>query len=247
MKFTQKYSGSSGNLYTIRSGKARLIIECGVRWSKLRKSLGSDLTGIEGCFVSHLHQDHCKSAKQVVINGIDLYASAETLEYLDEKVKPLSLKLTGHRKVRPVGVGSLINLKSFEVYCFETLHDCPGSLGFVVLEKSTGEYLLFATDTKCIPVRFKHLFSIIAVEASFDADTLARKVESGEVNEALARRLLDSHQEIHEALRYIKEYCKLLRCIEIHILHMSGRNSDKKKTKKLFEDKLMIDTIYCER
>ena len=238
MKFTQHYSGSTGNLHTIRSGKARLLIECGVRWSKLRKSLSFDLTGVEGCFVSHSHLDHCKSANLIVLNGIDLYASADTLKALD---------LTGNRRVRPVGIGTVINLKSFEIYCFETLHDCPGSLGFVVLEKSTGDYLLFATDTKCIPVRFKYMFSIIALEASFDAETLARKVKSGEVNEALAKRLLESHQEIHEALRYITEYCKLLKCTEIHVLHMSGRNSDKAKTKKLFEDKLKIETIYCER
>ncbi len=155
--------------------------------------------------------------------------------------------MTEHRRVRQIGIGTVIDLKSFEVYCFETLHDTPGSLGFVVLEKSTGDYLLFATDTKFIPVRFKYLFSIIAIEASFDGDTLARKVESGEVNESLAKRLLDSHQEIHEALRYITEFCDKLKLHEIHILHMSGRNSDKKKTKKLFEEKLMIDTIYCER
>ena len=247
MKFKQHFSGSSGNLYTIRSGKARIIIECGVVWSKLRESLGSDLTGIEGCFVSHYHQDHSKSAKQAVINGIDLYASADTIEYVDEYVKPKSFKLTGHRRVRRVGIGTMIYLESFEVYCFETLHDCPGSLGFVVYEKSTGEYLLFATDTKCIIPEFKRKFSIVAIEASFDGDTLARKVKSGEVNKKLAERLLDSHQEIHEALRYITEFCDKSKLHEIHILHMSGRNSDKAKTKKLFEDKLMIDTIYCER
>ncbi len=223
------------------------MIECGVTWSKLRKSLGSDLTGIEGCFVSHSHLDHCKSAKLIVENGIDLYASRETLEYLDEFGKPVSFKLTGHRRVRQIGIGNVIDLKSFQVYCFETLHDTPGSLGFVVYEKSTGEYLLFATDTKCIIPHFKRKFSIIAIEANYDGDTLARKVKSGEVPEFLARRVIDNHQEIHEALRYITEFCDKLKLHEIHILHMSGRNSDKAKTKKLFEDKLMVDTIYCER
>ena len=155
--------------------------------------------------------------------------------------------MTEHRRVRQIGIGTVIDLKSFEVYCFETLHDTPGSLGFVVLEKSTGDYLLFCTDTKCIIPQFKRKFSIIALEANYDGDTLARKVKSGEVPEFLARRVIDNHQEIHEALRYITEFCDKLKLHEIHILHMSGRNSDKKKTKKLFEEKLMIDTIYCER
>jgi len=239
MHFTQHYSGSTANLYEITASNGkRLLIECGVSWKKIRRALGSNLEGTEGCFVSHSHKDHCCAMREVLENQIDVFASEETL---------MSMHCRGNRKAKAVHKNDLVRRKSFDVLCFETQHDCPGSLGFVVYEKATKEYLLFATDTKCIEQRFKYPFSIIAIEASYDKDVLAYKVKEGIINEELAKRLLTSHQEIKEALRYITTFCDKTKLHEVHLLHMSGVNSDKDKAKELFEKELMfVDVVYCE-
>ncbi|MCK5127221.1 MAG: hypothetical protein KAR42_13285, partial [candidate division Zixibacteria bacterium] len=103
-------------------------------------------------------------------------------------------------------------------------------------------YMLFATDTAFIRQRFNTPFSIIAIECSYDKDVLQNRVESGDINETLAKRLLTSHMEKQVALKYLTDYCDLSKCREIHLLHLSRENIDKDKAKKDFERKLFIET-----
>lgn len=238
MKFQQFYSGSKGNLYcvTANNGK-RLLIDPGVTWSKIQSALNYKLEGIEGCFCSHAHKDHSKGLRAVRNAGINIYASKETVG------------MTG-RRINVVEHQTQVKLESFGVLCFDTIHDCEGSLGFVVREKATGEILLFATDTRVIKQRFPFKFSIIAIEVSYNGPYLAKRVEEKTIDESLAKRLLTSHQEESEALRYLtgkntkgQKICDLSKCRQIHLLHMSTDNINKKRVVAEFEDKLFLDVI----
>lgn len=234
MRFIQHYSGSKGNLYEIvNDAGRRLLIDPGVRFSMVLKALKYDLSNIAGCFCSHLHSDHCKSIHDVACcAGIDVYGSLETLD---------SCGLDGNRRANHIADKTLVCLNGFQVYAFETHHDCEGSLGFCIL--SDGEYLLFATDTSHISQRFTYPFSIIAIEASYDKDTLTARVESGDCNETLAKRLLTSHMERSETLRYIKQFCNLEKCREINLLHLSGENQiEASELIEQFEKELYITT-----
>lgn len=240
VKFEQLYSSSSGNLYmvTARNGN-RLMIECGVVWSKLLEALEYRLEKIEACFVSHEHQDHCKAAFNVTKAGIDVYASAGTVE---------AIRIADSRRVEVVEDETLIRLPSFDVLCFDVNHDAAEPLGFVVREVETKEFLLFATDTSHIEQRFKWPFSIVAIECSYDAEILTHRVDTGDVNEALAKRLLTSHMAKDNAMRYLDEFCDLSQCREIHLLHMSGDNlGGKEQTRAEFEARFFIETKIAER
>lgn len=48
-------SGSIGNSYLIESKDGTLIIEVGVKWSEIVKSLGYTLSNAVGILVSHRH------------------------------------------------------------------------------------------------------------------------------------------------------------------------------------------------
>ncbi|MDD5503321.1 MAG: MBL fold metallo-hydrolase [Candidatus Thermoplasmatota archaeon] len=235
MKFIQHYSGSEANLYEIvaANGK-RLLIECGCVWRKLQKTLQFNLSGIEGCLVSHSHKDHCKAVRDVAKAGIDVYCSHGTFD---------ALGLDSIRRIGVVPENTLIRLKSFEVLTFATNHDCEGSLGFVVREKATNEFLLFATDTSHITQQFMYPFSIIALECSYDRNMLQERVDKGTINETLAKRLLTSHMEIQNSVKYIADFCDLSKCVEIHLLHLSGENIDKQFAVKTFTDRFLINTI----
>ena len=235
MRFEQLYSSSTGNLYivTASNGK-RLMIECGVVWSKLQKALNYDLSNIVGCLISHEHADHSKAAKDVIAAGINVFASMGTFE---------ALGLRGYRRTRRLVENSLVKFgKDFGVLAFDTIHDAAEPMGFIVHEIATKEYLLFATDTKFIKQRFNIKFDIIAIECSYNKEYLAKRVEYGEVNEALAIRLLNSHLEEKEAMRYISKFCSLRHCREIHLLHMSADNLHKERIKKEFENRFYIGT-----
>jgi len=242
MKFDQLYSGSSGNLYmiTANNGK-RLMLECGVTWAKLQKALDYDLSGIVACFVSHDHKDHCKAVKEVLQAGIDVYSSKPTFTLQ---------QLENERRVHLVKSNDLVRLGTFEVLCFETNHDAAEPLGFVV--RADNEFLLFATDTSHIKQLFGYPFSIIAIECSFDKEILERRLYADEaelkkegltrVNETLAKRLLTSHMEKQATICYLAKYTNLSQCTEIHLLHMSGDNIDKEKTRKEIENRFFIET-----
>jgi metal-dependent hydrolase (beta-lactamase superfamily II) len=54
--FKQHYSGSRGNLYEVvlENGR-RIMIEAGVQWTKIQKTLDYDLLNIEAWLISHEH------------------------------------------------------------------------------------------------------------------------------------------------------------------------------------------------
>lgn len=244
MKFEQYYSSSFGNLYmvTFRSGK-RLMLECGVTWKKLQQAINYNLKDIEACLITHEHADHSKAVRDVLKAGIDVNCSHGTFE---------ALGLDGERRVGVVADKTLLRFNDFEVYCFNVNHDAAEPIGFVVREKATNEYLLFATDTSHINQQFKYPFSIIAIECSYDKAILQERVKTGSeklkamglppINETLAKRLLTSHMEKTNTINYINEFCDLSRCREIHLLHLSGDNLNKKQCKIDFEKKFFIET-----
>lgn len=242
MEFRSFYSSSRSNLYCITAANGkRLLIECGVRWAKLQKALDYDLRGIEGCLVSHEHADHSRCARDVVEAGIDLYASRGTLELLG---------LLGHRRSHVVSDRDLYGIgivDTFAVFPFALHHDSPEPFGFIINDLTGGEQLFFATDTSHITQRFCSPFAIICINVNYDRDVLRERVERGDINESLAKRLLTSHTEWRVALRYVKEFCNLDHCREIHLLHMSADNVDKETVRQTFERELGIKTFIAGR
>ena len=233
MQFRQLHSGSEGNLYEIiaANGK-RLLIDPGVTWAKVLKALNYDLSGIVGCLASHVHADHCKSIRDVMTFGINVYASKKTFA---------SQNLLQHRKTRVVADKTLIRMEEFQVLCFATNHDCEGSLGFVVRESATNEYLLFATDTSHITQRFPFKFSIVAVECSYDEVWLRDKVAAGEIDERLAERLLTSHMSKANCMAYLNDYVDRSKLRELHLIHMSGTNIDRQRTAAEFKNEFFVE------
>jgi len=233
MHFEQLYSSSSSNLHIVTANNGdRLMIECGTPWRKLQKALNYDLSGIEACLLSHSHADHSKAVKEVMRAGIDVYTSAGTKE---------ACGIVENRRAKTIANKTLLRFKgSFGVLAFDTNHDAEQPLGFIIRDGS--EYLLFATDTSHIMQRFKVPFSIVSLECSYDKDILRERVETNDINESLAKRLLTSHQEKRVAMRYLKDFCDLTYCREIHLLHMSRDNIDIEKTRKEFEDEFFIPT-----
>ncbi len=235
MKVIQYASSSRGNFYEIIAGNSkRLLLEIGLTWKNIQKFLSYNMSNIEAAFASHYHADHFKEPEKVTQAGIDVYASKSAFEFKN---------LLGNRRANIVEDKTLVQLNSFQVLCFGIEHDCPDTLGFVVRENATGEYLLFATDTAFVKQRFLYPFSVIMLECSYDKEILQKRVDTGDINESLAKRLLTSHMEKQNTMKYIAEFCNLSRCQEIHLLHCSGDNIDKAQTKIECEKKFFCKTV----
>ena len=210
MKFISHYSSSHGNLYEIQTVDGRLLIECGVSITKLKKALDYDLSYIYGCIVSHGHKDHCESMFKVMGEGIDVYTN-----FTHNKGMRRHHDIDAHMQIRP-----------FHVHAFPLCHDVA-CMGFIVMHDS--ETLLFCTDTRTIPQAFRIPFDIIAIEANYYDDLLDYQVQTGKYPDFVAKRIRKNHMNIDETKRYLtghdqdtgEQYCDLSRCREIHLLHMS--------------------------
>jgi phosphoribosyl 1,2-cyclic phosphodiesterase len=198
-----------------------------VPWRKLEEALGYDLKGIDGCLISHEHQDHCRAITEVIRNGIDVYASAGTFE---------ALGTAKWRRTKIVADQVIVNVgDAFQVMPFSVVHDVAEPLGYVVRELATGEYLLFAIDTCLLTQWFIYPFSIIAIGCNYDADILQQRVKDGDIHETVAKRLLFNHPSKQWVDEYLRKFCDLSRCREIHLLHTSGENLDKQAVRREIE------------
>ncbi len=235
VRFKQYYSSSSGNLFTLtaRNGE-RLMIECGVPWRKLKDALNYDLSGIVGCLLTHNHMDHSKAIAGVMVAGIDVYASAGTFE---------AVGVNGERRARRIPVRTLTEIGGFQVVAYPAHHDAAEPLFFII--GYDGEYTLFATDTSHLTQRFDMPFTTIAIECAYDKEILQERVDTGDINESLAKRLLTSHMEKRNCIRYLSECCDLSQCEQIHLLHMSGDNIDKEQTRLEIQKRFFIETVVA--
>ena len=67
-------SGSSGNCYYVSDGITELLLDCGIPIKRICEALwdmGTRLSNIEGCFVTHSHGDHVKAAQKLANAGVD--------------------------------------------------------------------------------------------------------------------------------------------------------------------------------
>ena len=231
MKFSNFHSSSKGNFYCVENNAGgRILLECGVPWKALLTALNFNLSGIEGCFLTHEHKDHSKSVRDVISAGIDVYGSKGTLDgcgLADEKHHSYYIENE-----------MIVTLPGFQVLAFKTHHDAAEPLGFLI--RTDDEFMLFATDTSHLTQRFAMHLSIIAIEASYDRDILNSRRQAGLCHETVARRLLTSHMEWHNTMRYIRDFCCLDRCREIHLLHMSSDNINNQEISEKFEHEFFV-------
>lgn len=216
-------SSSTGNCYRISDGSTPLLIEAGISYKEIQKKLDFQLSGIAGVLISHEHKDHSKSAADLVKAGINCYMSRGTAE---------ALNISGHR-VKIIKPLQQFQIGTWSVLPFETQHDCPGSLGFL-LANQDGERVLFATDTYYVKYRFVGL-NVIMIECNYAADILKANVEAGLVSVEQKNRLIQSHF----SLENVKEFLKandLSQVREIHLLHLSSDNSDAARFKREIQE-----------
>ncbi len=221
--FTVLASSSKGNCYHVTDGSTPLLLECGIPFKEIQRKLNFQLSGISGLLVTHEHKDHSKAVADMMKAGIDCYMSQGTAQ---------AIALSGHR-IKAINAKESFNIGSWKILPFDTQHDAAEPLGFLLVNQA-GEKLLFATDTYYTQYKFVGL-THIAIECNYAIDILNANVESGLVLPAMKERTLQSHF----SLANVKEFLKandLSKVGEIHLLHLSGDNSDAARFKREIQE-----------
>ncbi len=207
-------SGSTGNAYRISDGDTALLLDAGIPINRIQAGLQYRVTSLQGCLVTHCHQDHSKAANDLAKMGVDVYTSQGTID---------ANKLTGHR-IKAVKSLQEIKVGSFLVLPFDVQHDAPEPLGFLVTSTKTGEKLLYFTDTYYLKYKFRGLTHIMG-ECNYDMESMRRSVEAGYIPPELAPRIIKSHMSLEHLMDMLRAN-DLSQVRQIYLLHLSTNNSN---------------------
>lgn len=225
-------SSSKGNCYVIDTHEGILLLECGLKYKEILKAIDFKIQNVLGCIVTHEHKDHSKSIKELTDAGVDVYASAGTLE---------ACNIQHHRAI-PVKSENQFQTGKFKIMPFETQHDAKEPLGYLIFHPDFGR-LLFATDTYYVKYKFKNL-NYIMVECNFSLSILNERVKSGDVHEAMKKRLLGSHFSLENVVEFLTAN-NLSTVKQIYLIHLSDGNSDEKVFKETIQRTTGKPVIVC--
>ena len=203
-------SSSKGNCYLLSTSKETLIIECGIKYKDILEGLNYDLSKVVGCLITHEHKDHSKSAKDLIDDGINIYASMGTIKNTlkGEEITPYRVKRIKNKAFK---VGN------FTILPFNVHHDAVEPLGFLINHKEIGN-LLFLTDTTYCDYNFKNLNHIL-VECNYAKELISDDTLT------LRNRIVNSHFELSNVIEFLKSN-ELDNVRNIMLIHLSTTNGN---------------------
>lgn len=221
-------TGSKGNAYLLENEKEALLIECGVNIMDIKAALNFNLKKLVGCIVTHEHNDHAKSIKDLMSAGVNVYSNKGTFEALNIDA---SFEKKHHRAHPLHGIDDF-KIGGFKIMSFDVKHDAAEPCGFLINHPETGN-VLFLTDTFYCPYTFKNLHNII-IEANYDKEIARRKLSGMEF---LRNRIIKSHMSLDTCISHLKAN-DLSKVNNIVLIHLSDSNSDE----RMFQDKVQTAT-----
>ena len=204
-------------------GRSVLLLEAGISGKRILGGYRDLLPRVIGCLVSHEHQDHAKGAAELARRGIPLYASAGTFGAIRDIQNPYALHTIRAREA--VQIYSQDGREVlWTVLPWEAQHDAAEPLGFLLQSRTTGEKILFATDTYYIPYTFQGL-DYILLECNYSRELLQESIEDGRTAPEQTRRLYQSHFGLRNVLDMLRAN-DLSRVQRIYLIHISRENGD---------------------
>lgn len=214
-------TGSFGNCYLFEARNSTLIVELGVPFREVKQSLNFDLRKVAGAIVTHEHLDHSKGIRDAIQHGINVHASAGTIE---------ATGIKSHR-LKPIKSGQTFMVGEFKVKAFDVKHDCKEPLGFLINHPECGN-TLFITDSYYVAYTFRNLNNIL-VEANYSQKIVDERTLNGSLNSLVRDRVLESHMSIDTCIQLLKAN-DLTKVNNIVLIHLSDGNSNE----KMFHDEV---------
>ena len=230
MKFRSYTSGSAGNVNLLSSGKHQLLLDAGMPWPWIKKTMGFKTTGLSGVLIDHHHNDHSCGMSKAAESGIDIYALPEIFE---------AKGLSGHR-FHEIEMKKTFSVGAFNVMAFPLIHDVP-CCGFLI--KIKDEKMVYITDTAYCPFKFTKL-NIIAVECNYSLEVLNANVRNGVISVDHKNKIIKTHFGLNNVLDFLAAN-DLSAVKEIHLLHMSDTNSDAEQCKKAVQAATGKRVVVC--
>ena len=139
MKFKTLASGSKGNCTIVLCDNTNFIIDMGISYLTLKKSLEENslsFNDFNGILITHCHNDHTKGlASLIKKTNLEVYIPEEMYESLKEMVPYAKCKF----------ISDIETINDVEIELIHTSHDAPYSVGYII--KHNNKSLVYVTDT----------------------------------------------------------------------------------------------------
>lgn len=222
-------TGSSGNAYALMINDDILLLECGMKFSEVKKAIDFQADKIQGCLLTHEHLDHAKYLKNYLNAGINVYGTKETFEKLNQ---------FGSSFIRCVQKDVKQKAGNFTIIPFGVNHDAVNPVNYLISHPRYG-LILFITDTNKIPYTFKDVKCYL-IEANFSEKKLREKYYTSTNNKWINTRVFNSHLSIEGCIRYLNQ-CNLLNTEKIVLIHLSDTQSDERLFKQKIIEEIGVD------
>ena len=234
MKLHVIATGSKGNCYVVDDGSRQLILECGVSIKRIKQALSFNFSRVDGCLVTHSHNDHCKAVGDLCECGVNVYTSHGTAD-------EIGLRTYRVKRIKE----SLLYIADNNVWTFKAFavkHDTEEPFGYYVYNYALNERFVFLTDSAYSPYTFPNL-DYLFVECNHDYDSLDESCAIGDITAAHRLRVMQNHFSLENCVEFVKE-CKKRsdRLRKIVLLHSSDVNADVNKIIKTIQGETGIAT-----
>lgn len=216
-------SGSSGNSYLFSDGSSAILIDQGYSVAELKRRLArfsATVEQVEAVFVTHLHPDHVRGVGTLArMHHVPAWIHTKAMDSQPQAVTNLNI---------PAGLlhtadrFEVIEIGPFSVFCFETSHDCEGSVGWVV--SHGGRQYMVLTDTGVTDEVQRSLAreaDVLFLEANYDREML----KSGPYPPYLKARIAsrEGHLSNDDALAFLAQ--SGFRGSHVYFIHISDTNN----------------------
>lgn len=155
MKVKTIASGSKGNCTIVLCDNTNLIIDMGISYLTLKRSLEENslsFSDFSGILITHCHKDHIKGLTSLIKKtNLNVYIPEEMYDSLKEYIPyPKCNFITDE-----------FNINDVEIELIHTSHDAPYSVGFII--KHQNRSLVYVTDTGYI--NRKYLSKMVGKDA----------------------------------------------------------------------------------
>ena len=214
-------SGSSGNNIVIESNGKKLLVDLGVDYKTIMRSLFYDIINVSAALVTHAHLDHMRCLDKFIHIGIPCYGNKDVCDAHNDCIElPKVLKVDG-----------------FKIQTFELVHNVPNNA--FVIDTDDGIRILYCTDTKRIPKKVKGVH-YAAIECNYDQDTIIDNA----MEDVFTKSKPENHQSLDECIRYLKAINNVnLQCVILW--HMSMTNIDENKAIAMVKRELGFDNVIA--
>lgn len=235
MKIKTIASGSKGNCTIVLCDNANLIIDMGISYLTLKRSLEENSLSFQdfkGVLITHCHKDHTKGLKTLLKNThLKVYIPEAMYDSLKESVS----------YPQCVFVEDQFNIEDINIELIHTSHDAPSSVGYIIEEKNKS--LVYVTDTGYI--NRKYLAKMVGkdayiIESNHDETMLM----DGPYPRFLKERVISDKG--HLSNRTTAQYLKKIignNTKNIILAHLSEKNNTETKALEAIKEQDLPDTI----